>query len=90
VIMQHQSLVVPGLLQTSDYPGELAEVKRRRQDRLVSAGPQQCPAVLDEAVLHREVGGPMVADAQPERLTNDVVNDNVTIRVILYDANAHR
>lgn len=86
---------VPDLLQTGDYcravsaalaPGvdtdrlaELAAVRRRREKRL--------HAVLDEAVLHRQVGGPDVLRAQLRELLAD--RPHVTVQVLPFAAGAH-
>lgn len=79
-----ETTVVPGLLQTPAYaravtraavegPDEdrldaLAEVRPARQDVLRARPPLELDAVLDEAVLRREVGGPEVMARQLERL----------------------
>jgi hypothetical protein len=101
-IRQYQSTAIPGLLQTSDYAramadvlvpevsperaAEFVEVKRRRQARLAGDPPLPLTAVLDEAVLHRAVGGPAVMGAQLDHL---VEASEDTIRIIPYEAGAH-
>ena len=80
VIDDFQSSVVPGLLQTADYAraghmGTLPrldsedierriEAKLTRQQLLTKAEPPNLNVVFDEAVLHRQVGGPSVMRAQ--------------------------
>jgi hypothetical protein len=44
---------------------------------------------MDEAVLHRVVGGPAVMSAQLRHLVNMTELPNATIQVIPYDAGAH-
>jgi transcriptional regulator with XRE-family HTH domain len=104
-IRQYQSTTIPGLLQTSDYAramadvlvpevsperaAEFVEVKRRRQARLAGDPPLPLTAVLDEAVLHRVVGGPAVMAAQLDHLIEASGIHNVTIRIIPYEAGAH-
>jgi len=101
----YQSTTIPGLLQTPDYvramsgvlvpevsaerADELVEVKRRRQRRLSGELPLPLSVVLDEAVLHRAVGGPAAMGAQLARLIETTKIYNVTIQVIPYSAGAH-
>lgn len=67
------------------------EVQRRRQDRLYdTAEPLQLSVVLDEAVLHRPVGGPDVLRGQLARLLDDGQRDNIDIRVLPLSTGAHR
>jgi hypothetical protein len=68
---------------------ELVEVKQRRQSRLGSEPPLPLSVVIDEAVLHRVVGGPAVMLAQLEHLIAVTKNCDVTVRVIPFSAGAH-
>jgi hypothetical protein len=104
-ISDFQSSVVPGLLQTADYAragheGTMPrlsneEIERRieakltRQSLLTQPDPPSFMAVLDEAVLHRAVGGPRVMDAQLERLIEAACLPNVTLQVIPFGVGAH-
>jgi hypothetical protein len=104
-IRTYQSTTVPGLLQTPEYvramsdvavpevsaerAAELVEVKQRRQGRLAAEAPLPLSVVLDEAVLHRVVGGPATMGAQLERMIETTRISNVTIQVIPYIAGAH-
>ncbi len=104
-IKMYQSTTIPGLLQTPDYvramcgvlvpevsaerTEELIEVKQRRQRRLSGEPPLPLSVVLDEAVLHRAVGGPTAMAAQLDRLVEATRTQNVTIQVIPYSAGAH-
>jgi hypothetical protein len=66
------------------------EVRMRRQNLLTRAdSPLQFSVVLDEAVLHRAVGGPAVMGAQLDRLIEAAKLPNVTIQVISYNTGAH-
>jgi transcriptional regulator with XRE-family HTH domain len=101
----YQSIIVPGLLQTADYaramlqvsipklsPGrieELLEVKLKRQRILSGERPLHLWAVLDEAALHRVVGGPTVMAGQLDRLVGLTSNLDVTIQVVPFTAGAH-
>jgi transcriptional regulator with XRE-family HTH domain len=84
LIRAYEAHSVPGLLQTPDYARAVLqrehgaassrEIDRRvelrctRQRVLTRAEPPQFWAVLDEAVLRREVGGPAVMRAQVQAL----------------------
>ena len=104
-ISDFQSSVVPGLLQTADYAragheGAMPrlssdqierqiEAKLTRQGLLTQADPPSFHAVLDEAVLHRTVGGSRVMAAQLENLIKAAHLPNVTIQVIPFTLGAH-
>jgi transcriptional regulator with XRE-family HTH domain len=104
-ISDFQSSVVPGLLQTADYARaghqgamprlSLAEIDRRieakltRQNLLTQPDPPLFNAVLDEAVLHRQVGGPRPMQAQLEHLIEIADLPNVTVQVIPFTFGAH-
>src|SRR3984885_7652071 len=95
-ISDFQSSVVPGLLQTADYaraghegtmprlgPDQiemLIEAKLTRQRILAQDNPTRFIAVLDEAVLHRVVGGLRVMESQLERLIEAARLPNVTLQ----------
>jgi transcriptional regulator with XRE-family HTH domain len=69
---------------------EHVEVRMRRQNLLTREDPPlQLSVVLDEAVLHRAVGGPAVMGAQLDRLIEAAKLPNVTIQVIPYATGAH-
>jgi transcriptional regulator with XRE-family HTH domain len=100
---QYQSTVVPGLLQTPEYAravaevlevtpervDELVEVKMRRQRLLARKPEAPLSVILDEAVLHRVVGGATAMQAQLNHLINVTKIHNVAIQVISYGAGAH-
>jgi transcriptional regulator with XRE-family HTH domain len=104
-ISDFQSSVVPGLLQTADYARAVDEramprvsqdqiemqIKARltRQRILTQDNPPLFAAVLDEAVLHRVVGGPRVMESQLERLIEAARLPNVTLQVIPFSIGAH-
>jgi transcriptional regulator with XRE-family HTH domain len=104
-ISDFQSSVVPGLLQTADYaragheaylprlsPDQIElniEAKLRRQGLLTQSEAPAFAAVLDEAVLHRAVGGPRVMDAQLDRLIEAARLPNVTVQVIPFAIGYH-
>jgi transcriptional regulator with XRE-family HTH domain len=101
----YQSALVPGILQTPDYaravheagvqeyaPGRIDEhvdVRMRRQRLLTQDPPLEVSVVLDEAVLHRSVGGPAVMAEQLGHLAEAAKLPSVTIQVIPFTAGAH-
>ncbi|WP_030181731.1 helix-turn-helix domain-containing protein [Streptomyces violaceorubidus] len=100
-----ETTVVPGLLQTPEYaravtraavegmPAErldtLVEVRLARQDVLRGEPPLELSAVLDEAVLRREVGGPGVMTRQLARLVEAARLPHVRLQVLPFAAGAH-
>ena len=96
---------VPALLQTGDYarvtirgierrmdPAVLdqrLEARLRRQELLDRDRPPRYRALLDEAVLHREVGGPAVMHAQLDKIVKCAAEDKVTVQVIPFNVGAH-
>ena len=67
------------------------EVRLVRQTILMrqEPPPPELEAIMDEAVLHRLVGGPGVMSAQIDRLIEASELPNVTIRVLPFEAGAH-
>lgn len=68
---------------------DLIEVRLRRQEVLTRDPPLQLRVVLDEAVLHRVVGGPDVMARQLEHFTRTAKRPNVTLQVIPFGVGAH-
>ncbi|GAB3139139.1 helix-turn-helix transcriptional regulator [Micromonospora sonneratiae] len=99
--------VVPGLLQTEDYARavirggtttiRLTEVDRRvaarmtRQARLTDDQPIQISAVLSEAALRQQVGGPAVMRDQLDHLAKLMTErpEQIEVRVMPFTAGAH-
>jgi transcriptional regulator with XRE-family HTH domain len=85
-------------LQTDVVPPLSAEVveervKARLERQLLLFEQSGAPAysvILDESVLHRRVGGPLVMANQLEHLTEMADLHNVDIRVIPFDAGSHQ
>ena len=104
-IRRYQSTVIPGLLQTRDYArivhevmipkltreriDEFVEVRMTRQRLLTQNPAPRFWVVLDEAALHRLVGGRQVMSAQLDRLIEVTDLPNVTMQIIPYEAGAH-
>ena len=100
-----QSSVVHGLLHTADYaranhessmprldPGQInlqIEAKLARQRILTQADPPSFAVVLDEAALHRLVGGRQVMAAQLTKVLDMSVLPNVTVQVLPFELGAH-
>ena len=100
-----ETSVVPGLLQTPEYAravtraavdgldderlDALVEVRLARQDVLRADPPLELSAVLDEAVLHREIGGPDVMAQQLGRLVEAARLPQVRLQVLPFAAGAH-
>lgn len=101
----YMSSVIPGILQTPEYARamheggfqdysdsrieEHVEVRMRRQARLTGERPLRLEVVLDEAVLHRAVGGPAVMAAQLDHLVEVSKLRQIEIQVIPFDNGAH-
>jgi len=104
-ISAFQSSVVHGLLQTAEYaraldkgtlplPGpdqiELQiEAKLTRQRILTREDPPKFSVVLDEAALHRIVGGRLVMAAQLAKILDVAALPNVSVRILAYGVGAH-
>ncbi|MEF9903404.1 helix-turn-helix domain-containing protein [Streptomyces sp. P9-A2] len=104
-IRTFQAQLVPGLLQTPEYIRavtvashqwqtadeieQFVQVRLARQKRLVNDSPLQLWAVLSEAVLLQQVGGPKVMSAQLEQLLIASEQPNVTIQVLPFSRGAH-
>lgn len=101
----YEAEFVPGLLQTDDYcravrtaaePNVTASDAERsvafraaRQARLTARRPPKLYAVLNEAVLYRQVGGRAVMDAQLRHLIELAERPNITLQVLPFSAGAH-
>jgi transcriptional regulator with XRE-family HTH domain len=101
----YQSGALPGLLQTEEYaramlraevppfsPQKLEQLLQARLTRQALLAPGKGPhyhAILDEAALHRRVGGPAVMRAQLQRIGESAQLPNVTVQVISFETGAH-
>lgn len=104
-IRSFKSTTVPGILQTADYATAIhdssalnfsqekihqhIEVRLTRQQALTRKSPLQLRAVLDEAVIHRLVGGHDVMRDQLQRMIEAARLSNVTIQLVPFAAGAH-
>ncbi len=96
---------VPALLQTEDYAraiikgiapkieegilGQRVEARMMRQKLLFQPKPPKYRALVDEAVLHRQVGGPAVMKAQLDRILSLVREEKAAVQVIPYEVGAY-
>ena len=101
----YHSTIIPGVLQTADYARavhealipaldpdrieELVQVRMTRQRRLTQDHPSRLTVVLDEAVLHRAVGGRRAMAEQLNKLLDMSAQPNIAIQVLPYDLGAH-
>lgn len=101
-IRTYEAHLVPGLLQTPDYARAVlalgsddadtdrrVAVRQRRQEILHRIDPPIVWAVIDEAALHRPVGGTRVHLGQIEHLIECADLPNVTVQVLPYSAGEH-
>jgi hypothetical protein len=103
-IQQYSAELVPGLLQTPGYyqaflgtapgdpriTGKEVEIRMARQERLnVDDDPPELWAILNEAVIRRNVGGSAVMRAQLGHLADLSDLPNVTIQVLPFSAGVH-
>ncbi|HWD83225.1 MAG TPA: helix-turn-helix transcriptional regulator [Kribbella sp.] len=101
MIRTYEVMFVPGLLQTEDYargviqlgknflPDEDVEqrvaLRVQRQQIITRTNPVKLWVVIDESVLHRPVGGPVVMRAQIEHLLEWSQRPNVTLQVMPFE-----
>lgn len=104
-VLEFSGLNVPGLLQTEAYtraqlsagaprsPQRLendVQVRLIRQQRLTEEQhPLRLSAIVDEAALHREVGGPAVMAEQARHLASAAELPTVTLQLLPFTAGAH-
>lgn len=101
-IRTYEAHLIPGLLQTADYARSVLSlgyedadtdrrvtVRQKRQEILFRSDPPVVWAVIDEAALHRHVGGERVHRDQIEHLLKLAELPNITIQVLPYSAGEH-
>lgn len=103
-IRDYQVHLIPGLLQTEDYARaiiratrggsadeieQLVDLRMRRQELLGADRPLQLWQVLDEAALHRPIGGRGVMAEQLRHLREVGARDNATIQVLPFAKGVH-
>jgi len=103
-IQQHSVALIPGLLQTPAYaralisaaagvPAEVIErrieLRLRRQRLLARPQPPRLHVLLDEAALHRLVGGPEVMAGQLDHLVEVAGLPDVRLQVLPFTVGAY-
>ncbi|GAA2647650.1 DUF5753 domain-containing protein [Paractinoplanes durhamensis] len=103
-IHDFQTIVVPGLLQTEAYaqaitsreasrptPDAIAQrvTVRMERQKLITEGQLRLVAVMDEAVLHRQIGGAEVMRDQLTALLEAAKLRTVTVQVIPFREGAY-
>jgi transcriptional regulator with XRE-family HTH domain len=83
----HDVVVQPKL--SSERIDELVKVRLTRQELLKRDPPPIISAIIDEAALHRVVGGAAIMGAQLARMAELGILPNITIRIIPYAVGAH-
>src|SRR5216683_4377048 len=105
IIRGFQPLAVPGLLQTEEYARgviqdvmpksskaqveALVKVRMSRQEVLTRPDPVELIAVIDEAVIRRQVGGEGVMRRQVKHLAGMASRKNVALEVVRFSAGGH-
>jgi hypothetical protein len=95
----YENQFVPGLLQTPEYARAVVsfgrygddidrrvDMRMQRQQVLAGRNPLTLWAILDEAVVHRMVGGRQILRDQIQHLIDMAGLPNVTIQVLRYSA----
>src|SRR5260370_20240229 len=74
---------------TDDEMERQITVRMQRQKRLTAPDAPTLWVVLNEAVLHRQVGGPAIMRDQLAHIADVFALPNVTVQVLPYAAGAH-
>lgn len=104
-ITSFEMYFLPALLQTEDYAkalirgvfpkissdilGQRVEARMRRQQLLSRPKPPRYRALLDEAVLHRQIGGASVMKAQLAHVIQLIEDEKVTVQVIPFSVGSY-
>lgn len=103
-IGQYTGSVVPGLLQTGEYAAAVlgsypldaeavrhrTEIRLRRRQQLSEKDGPRASFVLDEAVLHRRIGGPHVMRDQLARIKQAAREPGITVQIVPFERGTHR
>jgi transcriptional regulator with XRE-family HTH domain len=104
-ITSFTTFYVPALLQAEDYTRAVistiapkmdpdilrqrVEVRMRRQQRLEDDSRPRYRVLLDEAVLHRAIGGPGIMAGQLTKILEAEKSGKVTVQVVPFETGAH-
>ncbi|MBP2330254.1 hypothetical protein JOF56_010639 [Kibdelosporangium banguiense] len=102
-IRTYEGEVIPGLLQTRDYAERVItavsphirvsdidrylELRMKRQKRLREG--QRLTAIVGEAAIRQQVGGPAILCEQLRHITRVVREHDVTVQIVPFTADAH-
>jgi hypothetical protein len=101
----YEPLVIPGLLQTEDYArailstrvgdtadeiDEMVAARLDRQQILSRDKPPTLWVIVDEGVLHRDIGGPAVMADQAAQLSQMARRPGIVVQVIPLTTGAHQ
>jgi hypothetical protein len=100
-----QMAVIPGLFQTAEYVRALAvadltwdeldrieevvDSRAKRQQRLYEDEPLRVHAIIWEAALRQQIGGPGVMARQVQHLVDLARKPNITVQVLPFRAGGH-
>jgi hypothetical protein len=104
-IRDYENLLIPGLLQAPEYYRAImtrdvtirkveieqrVEIRLHRQERLSGEQPLHLTAILSEAALNQQIGGPKVLRTQLQHLSNTIEEhpDTIEVMVIPFTATA--
>lgn len=103
LIRNYQQLLIPGLLQTEEYARAVLtdvhgitgrpqerhwQARQRRQELHERENPPKMFFVIDEAAIHRQVGGPGAMRRQVERLKQLSTEPHITLQILPFTAGA--
>lgn len=104
-VQNYEAEYVPGLLQTEDYVrvihqrahqglstediDRLVEVRMTRQEVLRRTPPLKLMAIINESVLHRQIGGPKIMRAQLAHIVEAATAPNVRVQVVPFKLGRH-
>ncbi|NUT46054.1 MAG: helix-turn-helix domain-containing protein [Saccharothrix sp.] len=102
-VRQFQGILVPGLLQAKGYASVLAaaggeneeavnrnlQIRLKRQEMITEDGPEAF-FILDESILHRQIGSPEVMREQLLKLKALTEHPKLTIQVLPFSAGVHK
>ncbi|MEU8585298.1 helix-turn-helix domain-containing protein [Streptomyces abikoensis] len=105
IVRTFEPLLIPGLLQTEEYSravsltfapdiagdrlDRLIEIRQQRQEILENDERPEFFFIIDEAAIHRWVGGPRVMRGQLERLKEMATRPGISIQVVPFGIGAH-